>query len=119
MISCRFCGIHGIEFITFPHFIAISGPGTSGLSFTEGDALIVALALIAYQKQPPFLELASIFFQFAPACITMGQRSAHSTKGPHCSALITIATITRIPSDNLIFLRLESVWHNLNEFMKT
>jgi len=40
------CGIpcYGTEFITFPNFIAISGPGASRLSFTEGDALQYAIS---------------------------------------------------------------------------
>lgn len=66
-ISYQFCGIHGIEIVTFPHFIAISGLGTLDLSFIEGDSLrykIRALALIVYQKLPPFLELAFSFANF-------------------------------------------------------
>lgn len=40
------CGIllYRFETITFPPFIAISGPGISGLSFTEGDALRYAIS---------------------------------------------------------------------------
>jgi len=30
---------YGTEMVTFLRFTAFSGPGTSGLSFTEGDAL--------------------------------------------------------------------------------
>lgn len=60
------CGIlhYRTKCVTFLNFIAISGPGTSRLSFTEGDTLrylISALELIVYQKPPPFLDFASDF----------------------------------------------------------
>jgi len=45
-------------------FYNISGLGACGLSFFEGFALryvISDLSLIAYQKLPPLLEMASTF----------------------------------------------------------
>jgi len=96
---------YGTEFITFPNFIAISGPGASRLSFTEGDALQYAISANHVSETTPISWFGLQFCQFVPVRITTGQRSARSTKCPRCSTLATTETVTRIPSDSFDFSR--------------